>query len=62
MAIKNTITHFHIFLVKNMLASAKALVYGNSVAYVHRSYEIIYCVAKNNVASTVNRKLGEGVH
>ena len=36
--------------------------FSQSIGHVHIFLEIIYVVAENNVASTVNRKLGEGVH
>ena len=51
------VTEFHNLLLKKMLTSAKALIYDKSMTYFHISLRIIYAVAENNAASTVNRKL-----
>lgn len=48
--------------MKKMLASAKSLVYGNRLVYFFISHLVIYSVAEKNIANTVNRKLGGGVH
>ena len=45
------------------MASAKALVYGDGLAYFHIKLKIIYAVAEYKVtSSTVNRKLLCGVY
>ena len=51
------ITQFQEFLVKKMLISAKALIYGNRIAYFYIIGELSNMVNKNNVASTVTQKL-----
>ena len=51
------ITQFQKFLVKKMLISAKALIYGNRIAYFQIIGELSNMVNKNNVASTVTQKL-----
>ena len=50
-------TQFQKFLVKKMLISAKALIYGNRIAYFQIIGELSNMVNKNNVASTVTQKL-----
>ena len=55
------ITQFHEFLVKRMLISAKALIYGNRIVYFYIIVELSNVVNKNDVASTVTQKLHGGV-
>ena len=55
------ITQFHEFLVKRMLISVKALIYGNRIEYFYITVELSNVVNKNDVASTVTQKLHGGV-
>ena len=55
------ITQFHEFLVKRMLISVKALIYGDRIEYFYIIVELSNVVNKNDVASTVTQKLHGGV-
>ena len=55
------ITQFHEFLVKRMLISVKALIYGNRIEYFYIIVELSNVVNKNDIASTVTPKLHGGV-
>ena len=51
------ITQFHEFLVKRMLISAKALIYGNRIVYFYIIVELSNVVNKDDVARTATKKL-----
>ena len=51
------ITQFHQFLVKRMLISANALIYGNRIVYFYIIVELSNVVNKDDVARTATKKL-----
>ena len=55
------ITQFYEFFGEKMFFSAKALIYGNKIAYFYMFLELSNVVNKNDVASNVNQKLRGGV-